>query len=154
MQLLALTCTALLLLCAPRKAAAHELLHEVERGKAIAVKASFSDGEVLAHATAEIYSPADLTLAHQTGRTDKNGWVAFVPDVPGKWRIKIIDAPGHGLDFAVDVDGLQASLARPGSSAGAVPSAAFVLRPLVGLVAIGAIFGMLFYFWRKKESAP
>lgn len=139
---------------ASQQAAAHEVLHEVQRGKAIAVKAWFADGEVLAYTGYELYSPADLKIPHQKGRTDRNGWVAFVPDAPGTWRVKLIDASGHGLDLGVEAEAPGAAPASPAAPSGAVSSAAFVLRPLVGLGAIGLVFGALFVAWRKKGGAP
>jgi nickel transport protein len=145
-------------------ALAHETLHEVQRGRAIAVKASFADGEVLAYTSFEIYSPADPKIPHQKGRTDRSGWLAFVPDAPGKWRVKVIDETGHGLDVEVDAEapGTSAALApgAPAKGASADPSGtsvaslAFVLRPLVGLAAICAVFAALFFTYRKTGTTP
>jgi nickel transport protein len=141
---------ATLALAVPAAARGHEVLHEIERGRAVAVKAFFADGEVLAYVPYEIYSPADPKIPHQKGRTDRSGWLSFVPDAPGKWRVKVIDDTGHGLDLEVDV---AAGAASPG---GAPPSstAGFVLRPLVGLAVIAAVFGVLFAVYRRKGSRP
>ena len=143
-----LTLAALLVLAAA-PAAAHETLHEVARGKAIAVKAYFVDGEVLAYTAYEVYSPADPVIPYQKGRTDRGGWLAFVPDLPGKWRVKVIDDTGHGLDLQVDAESTGAA-----SAAGTVSSAAFILRPLLGLAAIGAVFAALFFAYRRKGTTP
>jgi len=144
---LALVAGALGLAAAP--ALAHETLHEIQRGKAVAVKAYFADGEVLAYRAYEVYSPADSEIPYQKGRTDRSGWVAFVPDAPGKWRVKVIDDTGHGLDVQIDAG-------APGASppAGAVSSSAFALRPLLGLAAIGAVFAALFLGYRRKGTRP
>jgi nickel transport protein len=128
-------------------------LHQVQRGEAIAVKAFFADGEVLAYTPYEIYSPADPEIPHQKGRTDRNGWLSFVPDTPGKWRIKVIDGTGHGLDLRVEAEGERGDVAGQ-STPGALSSAAFVLRPLVGLAALGAIFAVLFFAYRRKGRTP
>lgn len=136
-----------LLFAAP--ALAHEVLHEVQRGKAIAVRAYFADGEALAYAAYEVHSPADPRIPWQKGRTDRAGWLAFVPDVPGKWRVKVIDDTGHGLDVQVD-----AEAAAPPAAGGAPSSAAFLLRPLVGLAAIGAVFAALFFTYRRRGTTP
>ena len=128
-------------------ARAHEVLHAVERGRAVSVKAFFADGEVLAYAQYEVYSPSDPRIPWQKGRTDRGGWLAFVPDVPGPWRVKVADATGHGLDLEVDAGG-------PAAFAPAGSTAAFVLRPLVGLAAIGAIFAVLFQLYRRKGPSP
>ena len=139
---------AALALLAPAAARGHEVLHEIERGRAVAVKAFFADGEVLAYTQYEIYSPADPRIPYQTGRTDRSGWLSFVPDVPGKWRVKVIDDTGHGLDLEVDA----AASATAATSPGAAPAstAAFVLRPLIGLAVIAAVFGLLFVLYRRK----
>jgi len=134
-------------------ASAHETLHELQRGKAIAVKAYHVDGEVLAYTAYEVYSPADPKIPHQKGRTDRGGWLAFVPDAPGKWRVKVIDDSGHGLDLEVDATGASGP-AGAAQGAGALSSAAFVLRPLVGLLAIGLVFAALFFNYRRKKTSP
>jgi nickel transport protein len=141
---------------APLRASGHEVLHEVQRGRAVALRAWFPDGEPLAYVQAEVYSPADPRIAHWKGRTDRNGWLSFVPDVPGRWRVRVIDASGHGLDTGVDValpgTGAGAPAACPGQDAPASPAgtAAFVLRPVVGAVLIAAIFGSLYLYRRRR----
>lgn len=148
-----LAAAAALLAFAAPTASAHETLHELQRGKAIAVKAYFVDGEVLAYTAYEVYSPADPRIPHQKGRTDRGGWLAFVPDAPGKWRVKVIDDTGHGLDLEVDAtEAGGTAAAAPG--AGALSSAAFILRPLVGLAAIGLVFAALFLTYRRKGTPP
>ncbi len=128
---------------APRAAAAHEVLHEVQRNRAVALRAYFPDGEPLAYAQVEVYSPTDARIPHQKGRTDRDGWVAFVPTVPGAWRVRIVDGTGHGLDVRVDA-----------TSSGAAPAstAAFVLRPVVGVLTIVLVFGLLLALYRRQEA--
>lgn len=135
----------------PAEARAHEVLHQIERNRALAVKTYFADGEVLAYSQYEIYSPADPKIPYQKGRTDRSGWLSFVPEVPGKWRVKIVDSAGHGLDLEVDA---AASAAASPSAEHAAPGsdAAFVLRPLVGLAVIAAAFGLLFTVYRRKGA--
>lgn len=140
-------------LFAATAARAHEVLHEVEWNRAIAVRAYFPDGEVLAYAQYEVYSPADPKLPHQKGRTDRDGWLAFVPAAPGAWRVKVIDQTGHGLDVAIEA--ARKPGAVPVASSGAAPAStvAFVLRPLVGLVAIAGVFGALLALHRRKRTS-
>jgi nickel transport protein len=143
-----LALTALALLGAATPAIAHEVLHEVERGRATAVRAWFHDGESLADLQAEVFSPADGKVPYWKGRTDRNGWLAFVPNVPGKWRVRIVDSTGHGLDTTVEV--------AAGSAAGTAPAGASslgsVLRPVVGAAIIAVIFGFLYLRGRRKAS--
>lgn len=138
---------------APGGARAHEVLHQVERSRAVALQAYFADGEVLAYARYEVYSPADPKIPHQRGRTDRDGWLAFVPAVPGTWRVKVINDTGHGLDVGVEVPSTPAGATAAGRSSAAVPGvAAFVLRPLVGVAAIAAVFGVLLVVHRRQGT--
>jgi nickel transport protein len=142
----------------PLAAAAHEVLHTIERGSAVAVKASFADGEDTAYVQYEVFSPADPKIPFQKGRTDRRGYLAFVPDSPGKWRVRIVDDTGHGLDTEIDADPPAAPAAGKSaerSSAGELVSgAAFVLRPLVGLMVIGLVFGALYWAYRRRRTGP
>jgi len=144
---------AILLLGVAATATAHEVLHEVQHGRAVAVHAWFPDGESLAYVQAEVFSPADGKIPYWKGRTDRNGWLAFVPDVPGAWRVRIVDSTGHGLDTTVDVAAPGAAATAPGSAGpSGVASLAFVLRPVVGVVLIALLFGFLYL--RGRRRAP
>jgi nickel transport protein len=134
-------------------ALAHEVLHSVERGRAVAVKAYFADGEPLAYSEYSVFSPTDPKIPYQKGRTDRSGYLAFVPDQPGQWHIRITEAGGHGLEIDVPV-------ATPGAAgdAGAVArstgiaSWAFVLRPLLGVLLVAGLFAALMVIYRKRNS--
>lgn len=143
---------ALLLLAvlgAARAAHAHEVLHSVERGRAIAVKAYFADGEVLAYTEYQVYSPADGKIPFQKGRTDRDGYLAFVPNTPGSWRVLVTDSTGHGLDLAVEADGSEPA---KGAANATVASWAFALRPLLGVLLILGVFAVLVFMYRRKRS--
>lgn len=137
---------------APGDARAHEVLHQVERNRAVALRAYFADGEVLAYAQYEVYSAADPKIPHQKGRTDRDGWLSFVPATPGTWRVRVVDDAGHGLDVAVEAAPASA-VALVASSTAAPASAAFVFRPLVGLAAIAAVFGILVAVYRRHGTS-
>jgi nickel transport protein len=142
-----------LLAGAPGAVQAHEVLHEVQRGRAVAVRVWFPDGEPLAYVQAEVFSPADAKVPHWKGRTDRNGWLAFVPDVAGRWRVRVVDATGHGLDTEVDVAGTGAAPGAPAEGApSALPAAVFALRPVVGVALVAAIFGTLYLVRRRRRS--
>jgi nickel transport protein len=127
-------------------AAAHETLHEVVRGKAIAVRAFFGDGEALAYTEYEVYSPKDPKIPHQKGRTDRAGHLSFVPDTGGRWRVRVIEKGGHGLDVEIDA----AAAATPVSGPGAASRLDLWLRPVIGLAVIAAFFGLL--YWRSRKG--
>lgn len=112
----------------------------------------FPDGESLAYVQAEVFSPGDPKIPYWKGRTDRNGWLAFVPDVPGTWRVRIVDATGHGLDTTVEVASPIAAGGASGSGLPGVASLAFLLRPAVGVILIAAIFGFLYLRGRRRPS--
>jgi nickel transport protein len=143
---------AVLILVAHIPAArAHEVLHTIEHGKAIAVKAFFADGEVLAYTDYQVFSPSDPRIPYQKGRTDRSGYLAFVPDGPGAWRVKVTDTTGHGLDLVVEVGAPSTnSKTRQGAE---LASWAFAIRPVLGVGIIAALFALLVLLYRRKRSA-
>ncbi|HET8733389.1 MAG TPA: hypothetical protein VFM45_06405 [Anaeromyxobacteraceae bacterium] len=147
----ALLAAATLAVALPSRA--HEVLHEVERGRAVAVRVHYADGEALAYVDAEVFSPANARIPHWKGRTDRNGWVSFVPDVPGAWRVRVVDATGHGLDTLVDVPapGQAGGETAPPERGASGSPAGVRLRPLAGVAVIVAIFGLLFLIGRARR---
>jgi hypothetical protein len=67
----------------------------------------------------------------------------------------VIDETGHGLDLQIDAEapGGAAAMAQA-PSGGALNGAAFVFRPLLGLAAIGILFGGLYLYYRRRGRAP
>jgi nickel transport protein len=144
-------------------AAAHETFHEVRQGAAIAVRAWESDGEPLARVPFEVYSPAEPGSAWTTGRTDRDGWLAFVPDRPGRWRVRVIEAAGHGIDVGVEALAPPAappagaapdlsSAASPQADRPASPGASYLVRLVLGLAVLGAVFAALVLARRKRDA--
>ncbi|ACL63881.1 conserved hypothetical protein [Anaeromyxobacter dehalogenans 2CP-1] len=132
-------------LLAPAAARGHEVLHELVPGHAAGLRVYESDGEPLADRAYELWSPSDARAPWQAGRTDRAGWIAFVPDVPGAWRVKVVDPGGHGLDTTV-----QIAPGGPAAGAPSGPGAGFVLRPLLGAAVVAAIFAALFLVQRRR----
>ena len=66
------------------------------------VEAKYAGGEVMSFAKVTVSAP-NSDKPFQTGRTDRNGKFAFVPDVPGTWRLVADDEMGHRLTMAVEV---------------------------------------------------
>ena len=130
-------------------AAAHEVTAEVTRDRSVAVRARTHDGDGLGNAVAEVFSPADPATPFWKGRTDRNGWVAFVPDAPGRWRVQVVDPTGHGVVATVDVPAPGAAGPGPASSPPASAGASLA-RPVVGVTLVAAIFGLL-YAWGRRS---
>jgi nickel transport protein len=62
----------------------------------IAVRVFYSTDDPASYSQYEVYGPGD-SEPHQTGRTDKNGFVAFVPDRSDIWKIKVLGESTHGF---------------------------------------------------------
>jgi nickel transport protein len=73
----------------------HTVNYEVQQ-KGMAARIFYSAKDPASYSEFELYGPGD-TLPHQTGRTDKNGMVAFVPDRPGVWKLKVLGESPHGF---------------------------------------------------------
>ena len=67
-------------------ATAHTVNYQVEN-KGISARIFYSPDDPASYSQYEIFGPGD-TIPHQKGRTDRNGFVSFLPDRQGKWIIK------------------------------------------------------------------
>jgi nickel transport protein len=145
----ALAQLASLLALAATPALAHEVLHEVRPGAGVAVRVYESDGEV-AGAPFQVWSPGDPRTPYATGTTDRHGWLAFVPDAPGAWRLRVVEDDGHGLDVRVQVapGSLQAVTVTAREPGGGL------LGPLLGAIGIGAVFALLAFRRRRAQVRP
>jgi nickel transport protein len=155
-RILVLVFTALL----ATPAAAHETLHQVVRGEAVAVRVYESDGDPVALQRFEVYSPTDRRQPWVTGLTDRAGWLAFVPQGPGRWRVRVIEVTGHGLDLEVEVAPPAQAMAGTAPSAAPPPQtplegrAGSALGPLLGVGVIALVFTALVLARRKQGRAP
>lgn len=138
-------CALALALAAPAAARAHEAHPRVEPGRALAVRAVTDHGEALADAPFEVFSPAEPKVPFLHGRTDRNGYLAFVPDAKGPWRVRVADPSGHGFDAQIEA-GAPADPDR--DHRGWAPAA----RPLFGVLAIVAVFAALFALYRRTRA--
>ena len=86
----------------PAAASAHGVNHRVERGEAHVVTFTHDDGSPFANVPYEVTAPGDVGRA-SSGRTDRLGRVAFLPDIPGDWIVRAWSANGHGGRVVVDV---------------------------------------------------
>jgi nickel transport protein len=139
----------LLLIFFPSVLSAHEVLHTIEKNKAYAVKVYFADGEEMSYAEFEIYSPEDPKIPYQKGRTDRSGYLSFVPDANGKWRVKVFEQSGHGQDVEIDTGGMDLSSSFQKSDSSNI---AFYLRPVIGVSVIVLIFSLLYWINKKKRK--
>ena len=94
-----------LALVTPSIVLAHGTGYRVQKpGKAVTIECYYSDGTAMAYADTMVFSPDNLELEHQNGRTDKNGRVAFFPDTPGTWQVTVSDGMGHKIQAEVQIE--------------------------------------------------
>ena len=95
------------------EALAHGVGYREAAFPSVALEFFYSTGEPMSYREAKVFSPADEKFANQTGRTDAVGRFAFVPDVPGLWRVVVRDEEGHQAEAELDV---TEALLKGGSS--------------------------------------
>ena len=105
----------------------------------IVVTAKYDTGELMSYAKVEVYA-ADSKLKFQSGRTDRNGCFAFVPDVQGKWKVTVDDGIGHRLTMEISVD-KTLKLKKTGASPDKVTLLPIKVRTFIGVLLIFSIWG-------------
>ncbi|MBF0317817.1 MAG: hypothetical protein HQL04_06540 [Nitrospirae bacterium] len=134
---------------------AHAVSYDVAQNKVITVRVLYTASDPVNYAEYELHGPGD-TLPYQVGRTDNNGFVTFLPDRAGIWRIKVKGESSHGLhgatvevmvDDALDLKSFNKPFAETLSTT--------LTKLLVGISLIIGIFGLYAILrHRKTQKAP
>ncbi len=108
---------AFLLLALVTVAQAHSVSHQVESRSLAVARIFFDADEPAAYAPYEVFAPG-TEQAHVTGRTDRNGFLCFVPDRPGVWKVKVAAESEHGVhgsgfDLTIDASLKVSDFQRP-----------------------------------------
>ena len=116
--------------------------------KGIALRAFYSEKDPSSYSPYEIWGPGDREdLPHQTGRTDKNGFLAFVPDRAGTWKVRLWGESSHGYHgFTTEIK-VDRSLNLESFSK---PLLATHTKLITGLSLIFGIFG-IYAFLRSRR---
>ena len=125
-------------------AAAHEIERSITRQEAVVVRLSYGDGTAFSYESYEVIRPGE-EVPFQTGRTDAEGRISFLPDTEGTWRVRAFSEDGHGADLEVDVgaNGLSLEAERR-------PDGRWT-RVLIGLGVLLVLFGMLRLLFRRSR---
>lgn len=89
-------------------AAAHAAVWGRLDAPTVALAFAYSDGESMSYAGVTVNGPGAGPEA-QSGRTDRNGRFAFIPDRDGTWQVTADDGGGHVVTAHVEVSGGQAA---------------------------------------------
>ena len=125
----------------------HTINYDVQQ-KAIAVRIFYAADDPASYSQYEVYGPGDA-LPHQTGRTDKNGFVAFVPERPGLWRIKVLGESTHGFHGVTVEVNVNESLDLKSFSK---PLAATNTKLVIGVSLVFGLFGIYSLIRSRKRG--
>jgi nickel transport protein len=129
-------------------AGAHSVEYQVEN-RGISARFFFLPNDPANYSSYEIFGPGD-EIVYQKGRTDKNGVVSFLPDRPGKWRIKVSAESEHGGHAAsVEIDVKEGLLMESFSK----PLVAAHTKLFVASGLILSVLGVSALWTARKRSA-
>jgi len=137
----------MLLLLIYSGAEAHSVHYQVEN-KGISARIFYSADEPASYSQYEIFGPGDK-IPHQKGRTDKNGFVSFLPDRAGVWIIKVFGESDHGyhgvqIEVRVNEGMFMESFKKP--------LVATHTKVIVGIGLMGWVFGAMALFRRNRKT--
>lgn len=138
---------ALLALLCAWPALAHTVQHDVHE-EAIAVRVFYSVDDPAAFAEYDLFGPGDRD-PHQTGRTDRNGFVGFAPDRAGTWTLQVRGDSSHGfhgvtMEIKVDHELHMESFSKP--------LVAAYVKLVTGISIAFGLFGV-YALWAARRSA-
>lgn len=137
----------LLLLLTYSGAEAHSIHYQVEN-KGISARIFYSADDPASYSEFEIFGPGDK-IPHQKGRTDKNGFVSFLPDRAGTWIIKVFCESDHGYHVALVEVKVNESLFMESFKK---PLVATHTKAIVGIGILGWIFGAIALLKRNRKK--
>jgi nickel transport protein len=141
-------CPALFLLLSTAAAQAHSVEYQLEN-RGVSARFFFLPNDPANYSPYEIFGPGD-DIPYQKGRTDKNGVVSFLPDRPGKWRVKVAAESEHGGHAAsVEIDVKESLLMDSFSK----PLVAAHVKFFVGAGLLLSVFGIWALWTTRKQIA-
>lgn len=129
------------------QASAHTVNYQVDN-RGISVRVFYAPDEPASYSSYEIFGPGDK-IVHQKGRTDRNGFVSFLPDRKGVWTINVLGESEHGIHGARVVVTVNENLNMESFRK---PLVARYTKTFVGLSFILAIFGLWSLMATKRRT--
>ncbi|MBI2878080.1 MAG: hypothetical protein HYY20_14480 [Candidatus Tectomicrobia bacterium] len=130
-------------------ASAHTIHYRVAE-KGVSVRLFYAANDPASYSPYEIFGPTDRE-PHQTGRTDKHGFLSFLPDRAGRWKVKIWGESTHGFHGAtIDIQVDQALNLESFSQ----PMVATHLKLIIGISLIFGAFGLYALLLARRRPAP
>ncbi len=128
---------------------AHGVRGVIDTRQAACILAEYDGGDPMSYGSVEIIAP-DSKLLFQSGRTDRNGWFCFLPDIPGDWQLDTSDAMGHKLRLTSTVD--ENMIPSAGDETG-INSGGLGVRSIRIVDGLAVIFGSagILAWWRSRK---
>ncbi|MDQ7786962.1 MAG: hypothetical protein RDU01_05090 [Thermodesulfovibrionales bacterium] len=125
-------------------------VHYQVANKGISVRVFYAEDDPASYSSYEIFGHGD-TIPHQKGRTDKNGFVSFLPDRQGKWVIKVFGESEHGMHGAQIEVNVNENLFMDSFKK---PLVAKYTKAFVGISCLLAFFGFLSLLksWKRGNT--
>jgi hypothetical protein len=74
---------------------AHGVTWDYSKKKSYGLEFSYDDDTPMKYVEIKVFGPDDKEKLSQTGRTDQNGYFAFIPSADGLWVVTANDNNGH-----------------------------------------------------------
>jgi nickel transport protein len=126
---------ALLFMLMATPAQAHGVVWSTGIGATV-VEYRYTTDEPMAYAAITVQGPGD-TVTFQTGRTDRQGRFAFVPDHDGPWIVTADDGMGHVSTATVPIEAGRTAITSPDPFMASAIHEGWFLRTILGLSLIG-----------------
>ena len=137
----------ILLLCG--LASAHTVDYQIDGKQAVVATVRLGE-EPASYSEYELFAPDSPETPFQLGRSDALGRIAFVPDKPGLWRLKVSADSQHGLhgtEMEIKVD--ETMIAELDSR----PLVSTHTRLVVGISLLFGVFGLVSLLRSRKSNS-
>jgi nickel transport protein len=138
-------------------ASAHGVVWDYSAKKTVGLEFAYDDNTPMRYAEINVFGPDDETKLSQIGRTDKNGYFAFIPDADGKWVVTSNDGEGHlakaDLTVASAASGEAAEAAPPAVNAERIAQAASKPYKIVMIVSLFLNAGLASYALKRGKPS-
>ena len=134
-----------------RLAMAHALHYWVEN-RGISARVFYAEDDPASYSPYEIFGPGDK-IPYQKGRTDRNGFVSFLPDRRRVWIINVSGGSEHGMHRVRIEVNVKENLFMDSFKK---PLVAQYTKAFVGISFLLALFGLwaLQKLWKKGKKFP
>jgi nickel transport protein len=130
----------------------HGVTYGICDERAMAVRFDYAGGEPMSYVEAKVFGPeSPRDLEFQNGRTDARGVFAFVPDLPGPWRVEAWDNLGHKGSIEVIVEQSSTGL-KAGSQVETIKNGSAVIKILLALSVIANLAFVIAFIKRPGRT--